>query len=133
MSEKEERPIKVVMAKAALDGHWRGPQVVAGALRDAGMEVVFAGMVTADAVFQIAVQEDADVIGLNIGASYDQVQELMRILREEHMDNILVVVGGTIPLADIPKLKQMGVGEAFPPGSRLSAIVGFVKQNVHRM
>jgi methylmalonyl-CoA mutase C-terminal domain/subunit len=133
MLEKGKKPIKVIIAKAALDGHWRGPQVVAGALRDAGMEVVYAGMVTADAVFQIALQEDADVIGFNIGASCEQVEALMRTLKEKHIDDILVVVGGTIPLVDIPRLKQMGVGEVFPPGSRLSSIVEFVKQNVRRM
>jgi methylmalonyl-CoA mutase C-terminal domain/subunit len=123
--------LKVVIAKAAIDGHWRGVQVVANALRDAGMEVVYAGMATADAAFQIALQEDADVIGLNIGASYEQVQELMRILKENHMDNILVIVGGTIPLVDIPRLKQIGVSGVFPPGSRLADIVKYVQENVH--
>jgi len=127
----EEKVIKVVIAKAAIDGHWIGVRVVANALKDAGIEVVYAGMVTADAAFQIALQEDADIIGLNIGASYEQVQELIRILRENHMDNILVIVGGTIPSVDIPRLKQLGVSGVFPPGSQLADIVKYVQENVH--
>jgi methylmalonyl-CoA mutase C-terminal domain/subunit len=123
------KPIKVIMAKTALDGHWRGVQVVASAMRDAGMEVVYAGMVTAESVFRVAVQEDADVIGLNVGASYEQVRELMRMLKENHIDQMLVIVGGTVPHTDIPELKQMGVGEVFPPGSKLSDIVKFVQEN----
>ena len=123
--------IKVVVAKAGLDGHWIGLQLVTTALRDAGMEVVYAGMVSADAVVQIAIQEDAGVVGLNVGASYGQVEELIRILKEKHMDNILVIVGGTIPSVDIPELKQMGVGEVFPSGSRVMDIVRYVRENAH--
>ncbi len=123
--------IKVVVAKAALDGHWVGIRMVINALRDAGMEVIYAGMVTADAVVATALQEDADVIGLNIGASYEQVQMLMRILKDKCMEHILVIVGGTIPLVDVPKLKKMGVSGVFPPGSLLSDIVKFVQDNVN--
>ena len=129
MSAKNK--IKVVVAKAALDGHWIGIRMVINALRDAGMEVIYAGMVAADAVVATALQEDADVIGLNIGASYEQVQELMRILKDKSVEHILVIVGGTIPLMDVPKLERMGVGGVFPPGSLLSDIVKFVQDNVN--
>ena len=119
------------MAKAGLDGHWIGMQLVTTALRNAGMEVIYAGMVSAEEAIQIAIQEDADVIGLNVGASYEQVRKLMRILKERHLDNMLVILGGTIPVVDIPILKQMGVAEVFPPGSRLSNIVKYIQENVH--
>jgi len=123
--------IKVVIAKAALDGHWIGIRMVINALRDAGMEVIYAGMVAADAVVATALQEDADVIGLNIGASYEQAQALMRILKEKSMEHILVIVGGTIPSVDMPTLKKMGVSGVFPSGSLLSDIVTFVQDNVN--
>lgn len=128
-----KRIIKVVIGKTGLDGHWRGVQVVAAALKNAGMEVVYAGMLTADAVIRIAIQEDADVIGLNVGASYEQVRELTRILHEEHMEDVLLIVGGTIPLVDAPELKKMGVNEVFPPGSKLDDIVKFVQENVRKI
>ena len=131
MSLTNANKIKVVMAKAGLDGHWIGMQLVTTALRNAGMEVIYAGMVSAEEAIQIAIQEDADVIGLNVGASYEQVRKLMRILKERHLDNMLVILGGTIPVVDIPILKQMGVAEVFPPGSRLSNIVKYIQENVH--
>ena len=128
-----KRTIKVVIGKTGLDGHWRGVQAVAAALKNAGMEVVYGGMLTADAVIRIAIQEDADVIGLNVGASYEQVRELTRILHEEHMEDVLLIVGGTIPLVDAPKLKKMGVNGVFPPGSKLGDIVKFVQENVRKI
>ena len=129
----KERIIKVVLCKASLDGRWRGVQAVAAALRDAGMEVVYVGMVAAEEAVAVAIEEDADVIGLNIGASYEQVQELMQILKERKMEDILVVVGGVIPLVDIDRIKKMGVGDVFPPGSKLSDIVEFIKINSRKV
>jgi methylmalonyl-CoA mutase, C-terminal domain len=122
--------IRIVIGKTSLDGHWRGVQAVATAFRDAGMEVIYLGISTANTIVQAAIQEDADVIGLNVGASYEQVQELMRLLKEDAMDKTLVILGGVIPLSDIPKLKAMGVNEVFPPGSKLINIVNYIKDNV---
>ena len=126
----QRRDIKVILCKASLDGHWIGVQAVAMAFRDAGIEVLYMGMITAEEIVKVAIQEDADVIGLNIGASYEQVQELMKILKNRGMEDVLVVVGGVIPKVDIPKIKEMGVGGVFPPGSKLSEIVKFIKQKV---
>ena len=124
--------IKVVVGKTGLDGHWRGVQAVATALKNAGMEVVYVGMSEAEAVVRAALQEDADVIGLNVGASYEQVEELIRLLKEKKMDDVLLILGGVIPLVDIPRLKEMGVDEVFPPGSRLDDIVTYVRENARR-
>jgi len=127
---KGSRIIKVIIGKTGIDGHWRGVQAVAAALRDAGMEVIYVGSLTAEAVVKSAIQEDADVIGLNVGASYEQIEELIRLLKENNMSDILVMVGGVIPRVDVPRLKEMGVHGVFPPGSRLDDIVKFVEQNV---
>jgi methylmalonyl-CoA mutase C-terminal domain/subunit len=126
----ERKGIKVLMAKASLDGHWRGIAVVSTALRDAGMEVIYGGALSAAEIAQAAIQEDVDVIGINIGAGYMAVQELMQLLRKEGVNNVLVVAGGTIPPQDIPQLKQMGVAGVFPPGSRLDSIVAFIEERV---
>lgn len=126
----ERKGIKVLMAKASLDGHWRGVAVVSTALRDAGMEVIYGGALSAAQMAQAAIQEDVDVIGINIGAGYMAVQELMQLLHEKGANNILVVAGGTIPPQDIPQLEQMGVAGVFPPGSRLDSIVAFIRENV---
>jgi len=129
MSVKGKR-IKVLMAKASLDGHWRGVAVVSTALRDAGMEVIYGGELGASQIFQAAIQEDVDVIGINIGAGYTVAQELMQLLREHGVNNILVVAGGTIPPQDIAEFKQMGIAGVFPPGSKLDSIVTFIRENV---
>ena len=126
----EGKRIKVLMAKTSIDAHWRGVAVVSMALRDAGMEVVYGGMLNSKQIAEAALQEDVDVIGLNIGCRYGQVSELMRILRERGAEDVLVVAGGTIPREDIPRLKEMGVAEVFPPGSRLDSIVSYIKQHV---
>ena len=126
---KKKRTIKIIIGKTAMDGHWRGVQAIAAALRDAGMEVVYVGSLTADSIVQTAIQEDADVIGLNVGAGYKQIEELMRILKERDMEDVQVILGGTIPLVDIPRLKQMGVSEVFPPGSRISNIIKYIHEN----
>ncbi|HPL63426.1 MAG: cobalamin-dependent protein [Syntrophales bacterium] len=123
--------IRVIIGKTSLDGHWRGVQAVATALRDAGMEVVYVGMSSAEMTVRAAMQESADVIGLNVGASYSQVEELIRLLGENEMEDVLVILGGVIPLADIPKLKAIGVNEVFPPGSKLNKIVKYIQENVN--
>jgi methylmalonyl-CoA mutase, C-terminal domain len=125
-----KRIIKVILGKSSLDGHWRGLQAVATALRNSGMEVVYAGTMASDALIRVAIQESADVIGLNVGASYEQVEELIKKMKKNEIDNLLLIVGGVIPLADVPKLKKMGVDGVFPPGSKLKEIVKFVSENV---
>lgn len=127
--DKKKRIIKVVIGKAAIDGHWRGIQAVASGLRDAGMEVVYAGSLAADALLQTAVQEDADIIGVHVGASYKQVEELLRMMKGRDMKGVRVILGGTIPLVDIPRLKELGVSEVFPPGSKISDIVKYIEEN----
>lgn len=123
---------RVVVAKTGLDGHWRGVQVVSAALRDSGMEVIYLGMATAASVVKSAIEEDADVIGLSVGASYEQVEQLINILKDKKIDDMLLIIGGTVPRIDISKLKEMGVHEVFPPGSKLDDIVRFINENVKR-
>jgi methylmalonyl-CoA mutase C-terminal domain/subunit len=125
------KPPKVLMAKTSLDGHWRGIAMVATALRDAGMEVIYAGELTAEQIVNAAVQEDVDVIGLNIGGRYAIVERSMALLREKGLSNMVVVAGGTIPPEDIEVLIGMGVDGVFPPGSRLDDIVAFIEQRVY--
>jgi methylmalonyl-CoA mutase C-terminal domain/subunit len=129
---KKEKPIKVLMAKTNLDGHWRGPVVVSTALRDAGMEVVYGRQLNPAEIAETAMQEDVDVIGLNVCGRYDTVSELIRILKDKRLDDKLVVAGGTIPPADIKLLRGMGVAGVFPPGSSMNAIVNFIQENVGR-
>jgi methylmalonyl-CoA mutase C-terminal domain/subunit len=125
----KNRKIKVVIGKTGLDGHWRGVQAVATALRDAGMEVVYLGAIAAEGIYKVALQEDADVIGLNIGASYDQVEALVRLLQQNNMQDVLLIAGGVIPLADVARLNEMGVHGVFPPGTKLHHIVEFVQEH----
>jgi methylmalonyl-CoA mutase C-terminal domain/subunit len=126
----ENRIIKVLMAKTALDGHWRGVYVVTVALRDAGMEVVYGGDLNPYQIVATAIQEDVDVIGLNIGGRYHQIRVVMEQLREKGVHDVLVIAGGHVPREDIPTLKEMGIAEVFPPGSSLDSIVNFIKENV---
>lgn len=128
----KRQPIKALIAKTSLDGHWRGVAVVTAALRDAGMEVTYGGMLTAPQIVEAAIQEDVDVIGFNIGGRYGAVQEVLRLLRERGVTDVLMVAGGTIPPEDIPLLKEMGIEGVFPPGSSLESIVQFIRQNVKR-
>ena len=125
MSTKGKRP-RVLLAKPNLDGHWTGVAVVATALRDAGMEVIYGGMLGAEQIVKTAVQEYVDVIGLSLGGRYQQVQELMDLLKQKNVENMLVIAGGTIPREDIPQLKKMGSAEVFPPGSSLESIVNYI-------
>jgi methylmalonyl-CoA mutase C-terminal domain/subunit len=128
--------IRVLVAKAGLDGHDRGVKVIARALRDAGMEVVYTGLrQTPEMIVNAALQEDVQVIGLSIlsGAHRAIVPRVVELLREKRMDDVLVVVGGTIPDADAAELKKNGVAEVFQPGSSLDAIVDLIRSSVMRV
>jgi methylmalonyl-CoA mutase C-terminal domain/subunit len=126
------KTIRVLMAKTSLDGHWRGVVTVASAFKDAGMEVVYGGQATAAQIVQAAIQEDVDVIGLNIGGRFGHVGEMIRMLKEKGMDDILIIAGGPLLKEDIPELKQLGVAEVFPSGSKTKEIVAYVLENVSR-
>lgn len=124
-----DRTLRVVIAKPGLDGHDRGAKVIARALRDAGMEVIYTGLrQTPEQIVSAALQEDADVIGLSIlsGAHNHIVPRLMGLLKEKGLEDVLVVVGGIIPNADIPKLKAMGVGGVFLPGTPMQEVTDFI-------
>ena len=126
------RKIRVVIAKPGLDGHDRGAKVIARALRDAGMEVIYMGLrQTPEQVASAALQEDADVIGLSIlsGAHNHIAPRLMQLLKEKGLDDVLVVIGGIIPDGDIPKLKDIGVKGIFLPGTPMQDIVDFINAN----
>ena len=129
-----ERKIRVVVAKPGLDGHDRGAKIIARALRDAGMEVIYTGLrQTPEQVAQAALQEDADVIGLSIlsGAHMVLVPRLLDLLREKGIaDRVKLLVGGIIPDADIESLKKCGVAEIFQPGASTQEIVEFIRHRV---
>ena len=128
-----ERKIRVLIAKPGLDGHDRGAKVIARALRDAGMEVIYTGLrQTPDQIVAAAVQEDVDAIGLSIlsGAHNVLFPEIMRMLKEEGAEQILVFAGGIIPEQDISKLKAMGIREIFLPGTPTSAAVDAIRNAV---
>ncbi len=130
-----EHKIRVLVAKPGLDGHDRGAKVIARALRDAGMEVIYTGLrQTPEMIVNAALQEDVDVIGLSIlsGAHNAIVPRVMDLLRQNKMDDVLVLVGGIIPDQDIPALKQAGVGGIFQPGTSMDEIVQFIRANVGR-
>jgi len=119
------RPYRVIVAKPGLDGHDRGAKVIARALRDAGFEVIYTGLhQTPDQVVQAVIQEDADAVGLSLlsGAHLTLVPKIMEALRSHGADDVLVVCGGMIPEAAIPKLKEIGVAQVFTPGAPLPAI-----------
>jgi methylmalonyl-CoA mutase, C-terminal domain len=127
------RKIRVVIAKPGLDGHDRGAKVIARALRDAGMEVIYTGLrQTPEQIVGAALQEDADAIGLSIlsGAHMHICLRVMDLLRERGLDDVLVVVGGIIPDVDIPKLRAAGIRQIFLPGSPMQEIIDFVAANV---
>ncbi|MHB8467937.1 MAG: cobalamin B12-binding domain-containing protein [Acidimicrobiales bacterium] len=120
-----QRPYRVVVAKPGLDGHDRGAKVIARALRDAGFEVIYTGLhQTPEQVAEVAVQEDADAVGLSLlsGAHMTLIPRILEQLRERGADDVLVVAGGIIPDADIPGLKEMGVAQVFTPGTSLDSI-----------
>ena len=129
------RAIRVVIAKPGLDGHDRGAKVIARALRDAGMEVIYTGLrQTPEHIVEVALQEDADVIGLSIlsGAHNHICPRLVKLLREKGLDDVLVVVGGIIPDADVPQLEAIGIGGVFQPGTPMQAISQFIQSHVRR-
>lgn len=124
--------IRVVIAKPGLDGHDRGAKVIARALRDAGMEVIYTGLrQTPEQIVGAALQEDADVIGLSIlsGAHNHICPRVMELLKEKGLDDVIVLVGGIIPDVDIPKLKALGITGIFLPGSPMQDIVDFINKH----
>jgi methylmalonyl-CoA mutase C-terminal domain/subunit len=126
-------PIKVVIAKPGLDGHDRGAKVVARALRDAGMEVVYTGIFqTPDSILRAVIDEDAAVLGLSSlsGAHMEYAEELCEMLRENGMSDVLFLVGGTIPDEDAERLKSVGVTEVFGPGTPTGTIADYIRRNV---
>ena len=124
-------PIRVVIAKPGLDGHDRGAKVIARALRDAGMEVIYTGLrQTPEQIANAVVQEDADVLGLSIlsGAHNQIFPEILRLLREKGAEDVPVFAGGIIPDTDIPALKAAGIREVFQPGTRTEDVVAFIQK-----
>ena len=125
-------PIRVLIAKPGLDGHDRGAKVLVRALRDAGMEVIYTGLFqTPEMVARAAMQEDVQVVGLSIlsGAHMSLFPRILAALHEEQLDDVLVVAGGTIPPADVARVKAMGIAEVFTPGTPLEAIVSYIRDN----
>jgi methylmalonyl-CoA mutase C-terminal domain/subunit len=127
----ESHPLRVVLAKVGLDGHDRGIKIVARALRDAGMQVIYAGLwLTPEAVVRTVADEDADWLGLSLlsGAHMTLVPRVLQLLREAGLEHVGVMVGGIIPENDIPKLLEMGVAHVFGPGTPLPEIVSFLRE-----
>jgi methylmalonyl-CoA mutase C-terminal domain/subunit len=127
------RKIRVVVAKPGLDGHDRGAKIIARALRDAGMEVIYTGLHQTPAqIAETVIQEDADAVGLSIlsGAHMTLVPKVVQLLREQGVEDVVITVGGTIPSEDIPELKKLGVAEVFTPGSPTQEIVEFIRSAV---
>jgi methylmalonyl-CoA mutase, C-terminal domain len=130
------RKIRVIVAKPGLDGHDRGAKVIARALRDAGMEVIYTGLrQTPEQIVTAALQEDADVIGLSIlsGAHNHIAPKLMELIKSRGLDDVLVVIGGIIPDVDIPKLREIGVKGIFQPGTPIDEIVTFINSHVRTL
>ena len=131
MEAATARKIRVVVAKPGLDGHDRGAKIIARALRDAGMEVIYTGLhQTPEQIAETVIQEDADAVGLSIlsGAHMTLVPKVVELLAAQGVDDVLVTVGGTIPADDIPELKQLGVAEVFTPGAGTDDIVEFIQE-----
>ena len=130
-----ERKIRVLVAKPGLDGHDRGAKVIARALRDAGMEVIYTGLrQTPEQIVQAAIQEDADVIAMSIlsGAHNHLFPRVMELLKEKDINDVLVIGGGVIPMEDIPALKDAGIAAVFTPGTPTSETIDFIKNNLKR-
>ena len=133
MAPSTEKKIRVVVAKPGLDGHDRGAKIIARALRDAGMEVLYTGLhQTPEQIVETVLQEDADAVGLSIlsGAHMTLVPRVLELLKEQDAGDVLVTVGGTIPNQDIPQLKELGVAEVFTPGAPTQAIIDFIEKSV---
>ena len=128
-----KRPIRVLIAKVGLDGHDRGAKIIAASLRDAGMEVIYTGLrQTPEMIAAAALQEDVDAVGVSIlsGAHNTLCPRIISLLREQGMNQCLVIVGGIVPEDDIPKLKEQGVSAVFLPGTSTQEIVKFLRENV---
>ena len=132
---RADRKIRVVVAKPGLDGHDRGAKIIARALRDAGMEVIYTGLhQTPEQIAATVIQEDADAVGLSIlsGAHMTLVPKVVELLREQDVEDVVVTVGGTIPADDAPELKKLGVAEVFTPGASTDEIVEFIRTRDRR-
>ena len=130
MTANIKRPIRVLVAKCGLDGHDRGAKIIATALRDAGMEVIYTGLrQTPEMVVNAALQEDVDAIGISIlsGAHNTVFPKIIKLMKEKEMDDVLLTGGGIIPDADIKELNEIGVGKLFPPGTPTADIAGYIK------
>lgn len=130
MSKILNRPIRVLVAKVGLDGHDRGAKVIATSLRDAGMEVIYTGLrQTPEMVVNAALQEDVDAIGISIlsGAHMTVFPKIVELMKQKQLDDVLLTGGGIIPEADVAKLKAIGVGELFPPGTSMASIVDYIQ------
>lgn len=126
-----KRPVRVLVAKVGLDGHDRGAKIIAAALRDAGMEVIYTGLrQTPEMVVNAALQEDADAIGISIlsGAHMTVFPKIIHLMKEKQMDDVLLTGGGIIPEDDMMKLNEMGVGKLFPPGTATGEIAAYIHQ-----
>jgi methylmalonyl-CoA mutase C-terminal domain/subunit len=130
MSSSSEKKIRVVVAKPGLDGHDRGAKIIARALRDAGMEVIYTGLhQTPEQIVETVLQEDADAVGLSIlsGAHMTLVPKVVELLRDQGADDVIVTVGGTIPDDDVAELKRLGVAEVFTPGASTQVAIDFIR------
>ena len=133
MPSATEKKIRVVVAKPGLDGHDRGAKIIARALRDAGMEVIYTGLhQTPEQIVETVIQEDADAVGLSIlsGAHMTLVPRVLELLREQGADDVIVTLGGTIPSEDVKELKELGVAEVFTPGASTEQAVEFIRSAV---
>jgi methylmalonyl-CoA mutase cobalamin-binding domain/chain len=133
MTGTSQRKIRVVVAKPGLDGHDRGAKIIARALRDAGMEVIYTGLhQTPEQIVETVIQEDADAVGLSIlsGAHMTLVPRVLELLREQGADDVVVTLGGTIPSDDVKELKELGVAEVFTPGASTQEAVEFIRSAV---
>ncbi len=130
MAASTEKKIRVVVAKPGLDGHDRGAKIIARALRDAGMEVIYTGLhQTPEQIVETVIQEDADAVGLSIlsGAHMTLVPKIMELLKEQGVDDVVVTVGGTIPAEDVAELKELGIAEVFTPGASTQQAIDFIR------
>jgi methylmalonyl-CoA mutase C-terminal domain/subunit len=133
MTAATERKIRVVVAKPGLDGHDRGAKIIARALRDAGMEVIYTGLhQTPEQIVETVIQEDADAVGLSIlsGAHMTLVPRILELLKEQGAEDVIVTAGGTIPSEDVAELKELGVDEIFTPGASTEEAVEFIREAV---
>jgi methylmalonyl-CoA mutase C-terminal domain/subunit len=133
--EASSHKIRVVVAKPGLDGHDRGAKIIARALRDAGMEVIYTGLhQTPEQIAETVLQEDADAVGLSIlsGAHMTLVPRVVDLLNEQGAEDVVVTVGGTIPSDDVPELKKLGVSEVFTPGASTQSIIDYIREAVQQ-